>query len=145
MVFINQMEPWFDDNEIHKLTEYMKSGGWLTEHLYTRTFENMIADYTNSKFCSVVSNGTISLIAALMACGVGQGDEVIVPDYTMVATPNSAELIGAKAVFVDIERSSLCMDFNRMKAAVNEKTKAVILVSINGRCPENLRSIIEFL
>lgn len=144
MDFISQMEPWFDHNETSRLTEYMNSGGWLTEHIYTGQFEKMIAAYTGSRFCAAVCNGTLSLVLALMACGVGPGDEVIVPDYTMIATPNSAELIGAKAVFVDIERDNLCMDYEKMKAAVNKKTSAVILVSINGRYPTAINRFIDF-
>ena len=137
MTFINQMQPSFDNNEAEAILEYMKQGGWITEFKKTREFERMIADYTGAKYCSVMCNGTLALVAALIACGVGVGDEVIVPDYTMVATPNAVELIGAKAVFVDINKNNLCMDFSGLKNAINEKTKAVILVSINGRCPSN--------
>ena len=69
---------------------------------------------------------------------------MICPDYTMVATPNSAELIGAKAVFVDVEKTTLCMDFEKMKAAVTPKTKAVMLVSINGRHPADMQQWVDF-
>ncbi len=144
MEFINQMEPVFDENERNALYEYMLSGGWVTEFKKTREFEGMIADYTGAKYCSVVPNGTVSLSIALMACGVGVGDEVIVPDYTMVATPNAAELIGAKAVFADISKDNLCLDYHSMIAAVTEKTKAVILVSINGRYPKNMEQFVAF-
>ena len=136
MDFINQMEPSFDEKERDALFEYMNSGGWVTEFKKTREFEEMIAGFTGAKYCSVVSNGTVSLSIALMACGIKAGDEVIVPDYTMAATPNAAELIGAKAVFADIDRQNLCMDFHEMCKAVTPKTKAVILVSINGRSEE---------
>jgi len=144
MNFINQMEPVFDEKERLALDEYMKSGGWVTEFTKTREFERMIAEYTGAAFCSVVSNGTVSLSVALMACGIQVGDEVIVPDYTMVATPNAVELIGAKAVFVDISRDNLCMDFDAMKKAVTEKTKAVILVSINGRFPSEIEKFASY-
>jgi len=138
MNFINQMEPWFDDNEAERLNEYMKSGGWVTEFKKTREFEDMIKFYTKSNFCSVMANGTVSLTVALLACGVGIGDEVVVPDYTMVATANAVELIGAKAVFVDIDRETLCMDFDKLTEAVTDKTKAIMLVSINGRPPKDI-------
>ncbi len=144
MDFINQMEPSFDEKERDALYEYMNSGGWVTEFKKTREFERMIADFTGAKYCSVVSNGTVSLSIAMMACGIGAGDEVIVPDYTMVATPNAAELIGAKAVFADIDRRNLCMDFNEMCNRVTERTKAVILVSINGRFPERIHDFVDF-
>lgn len=142
--FIGQMEPTFDEKETNAVTEYMQSGGWLMEFKQTRKFEEMIAEYTGAKYCSIMPNGTISLSVALMACGIGAGDEVLVPDYTMVATPNSVELIGAKAVFVDICRDNLCMDFELMKQAITDKTKAVMLVSINGRYPENLEEFASY-
>lgn len=144
MKFINQMEPNFNEKERDALYHYMESGGWVTEFKKTREFEECISSFVGAKYCSVVSNGTVALSIALMACGVGVGDEVIVPDFTMVATPNSAELIGAKAVFADISESDLCMDFNKMREAVTEKTKAVILVSINGRFPEDIDKFVAY-
>ena len=98
----------------------------------TREFERMICEYTGAKYCSVLPNGTISLTLALMALGIGEGDEVIVPDYTMIATPNSVLLAKAKPIFVDINKS-LCMDVKAIKKAITPKTKAIIHVSINGR------------
>lgn len=144
MNFINQMEPSFDINEKRALIDYFESGGWGTEFSKTREFEEMIKEYTGAKYCWIMSNGTVSLVAALLAIGVSSNDEVICPDYTMVATANAIELIGAKAVFVDIDRSNLCLDFEKMKEAVTQKTKAVMLVSINGRCPENIDDYVNF-
>ena len=144
MDFINQMEPSFDEHEREALNAYMLNGGWGTEFQKTRAFEDMIKAYTGAKYCWIMPNGTLSLTAALMAVGVGVGDEVICPDYTMVATPNAAELIGAKSVFVDIDRETLCMDFAKMRAAVNEKTKAILLVSINGRYPPQMQQFVNF-
>ena len=144
MEFINQMEPCFDEHERQALNQYMLSGGWGTEFKQTRAFEEMIREYTGARHCHITSNGTVSLSAALMAVGVGVGDEVICPDYTMVATPNAVELIGAKAVFVDVERTSLCMDLEAMKAAVTDRTRAVMLVSINGRYPKDLQAFADF-
>lgn len=144
MEFIAQMEPSFDMNERKAMDEYMAGGGWLMEFKKTREFEKMIAEYTGAEYCSVMPNGTISLSCALIALGVGVGDEVIVPDYTMVATPNSVELIGAKAVFVDIEPDTLCMDLEAMKKAVTPKTRAVMAVSINGRAPSRMDEIVSF-
>lgn len=144
MDFINQMEPSFDNNEQIALNEYMSGGGWVTEFKKTREFENMIKEYTGAKYCWTTSNGTVSLSIALMACGVNRGDEVICPDHTMVATPNSVELIGATAVFVDVERDTLCMDLEKMKEAVTPKTKAVMLVSINGRYPKRYEEFASF-
>lgn len=138
------MEPWFDKNETKALLNYMKSGGWVTEFKKTREFEKMIVEYTGAKYCSVVSNGTISLILALIAYGIGPGDEVIVPDYTMVASANAVKMVGAEVIFADINLENLCLDFERTKEVVSSRTKAIILVTINGRYPTNLEEFVSF-
>ena len=133
MDFINQMQPTYGNEEKEAVVEYLNSGGWIMEFKKTREFEKMICEYTNSKYCSVVPNGTISLFIALYALGIKDGDEVIVPDYTMIATPNAVKLCGAKPILVDIEKESLCISLNEIKKNITNKTKAVIHVSINGR------------
>lgn len=117
------------------MTEYLRSGGWLTEFKKTAEFEQMIAEYTGSQFCCAVSNGTVSLAIALWAAGVGKGDEVLVPNFTMIATPNAVALVGARPVLVDVEPRTLCMDLDCCRKAITNKTKAIILVSSNGRAP----------
>lgn len=133
MNFIPQMEPWFDESEARALYDYIKSGGWVTEFRETRRFEEMIGDFTGARHCVATNNGTISLTIALLAAGVSPGNEVIVPDLTMVATPNSAKLIGAEPVFVDVEPETLCLDIDQTANAITHRTKAVIHVSFNGR------------
>src|SRR5687768_2444538 len=108
--FIPQMEPWFGEEEKRALGEYMDSGGFITEYKQTEQFETLIARYTGAKHCVVVNNGTVSLTLAALALGIGPGDEVIVPNYTMIATPNSVKMIGAEPVFVDVEAATLCLD-----------------------------------
>ncbi len=143
MDFIPQMEPCFDEKEINAINDYMKSGGWLTEHKVTRAFEDLVKEFSGAKYCFAVNNGTVALSVALLALGIKPDDEVIVPDLTMIATPNSALLIGAKPVFVDIENETLCMDFEAMQKAVTNKTKAIIYVSFNGRA-KNLEKFRSF-
>ena len=133
--FINQMEPWFGNEEAQALQDYMSSGGWLTEFRKTEEFENMISYYTGVKNCIVVNNGTISLTLAAIAIGVKPGDEVIIPNYTMIATPNSIKLIGGVPVFVDVEPDTLCIDFELFKKAITLNTKAVLFMNANGRYP----------
>ncbi len=144
MTFINQMEPLIEKEEINAVTEYMSSGAWLTEFKKTKEFAQMIADYTGATYSYILANGTVTLTTALWACGIKAGDEVIVPDYTMVATANAASLIGCTIKFVDIDRKNLCMDFQKMKHAITEKTKAVMLVTINGRYPENIEEYVNY-
>lgn len=101
------MEPLIEEEEKIAMQEYLNSGGWLTEFKKTEEFERMICKFIGSKYCVVVNNGTISLTLALIASGIKAGSEVIVPDLTMIATPNSAKLIGAKPVFVDVEKRNI--------------------------------------
>lgn len=145
MDFIPQMEPWFGTEEKKAINDYMDEGGWLTEFKHTQEFEKRIADFAGAKHCIVVNNGTISLTLMAIAAGVKYGDEVIVPNYTMIATPNSVKILGANPVFVDVEAETLCMDFDKMLAAVTNKTKAIIFVNANGRNPKiGFEKFIEF-
>lgn len=134
--FIPQMEPWFDQEEKKAMAEYMEEGGWLTEFKRTAEFEQRIADYVGAKHCIVVNNGTISLTLMAMAAGIKAGDEVIVPNYTMIATPNSLKMFGVIPVFVDVEKETLCMDIECAKQAITPKTKAILFVNANGRNPK---------
>jgi perosamine synthetase len=136
-VMINQMQPWFGAEERQALNDYMQEGGWVTEFRKTQEFEQMICDYTDAKHCFAVNNGTISLTLAAMACGIKAGDEVIVPNYTMIASPNSVKMFGATPVFVDVEPETLCLDIKKVEQAITDKTKAIMLVSANGRYPNS--------
>ena len=134
--FIMQMRPWFGNEEKKALCDYMDEDGFITEFKRTKHFEELLADYIGVKHCVVVNNGTISLSLAAMAVGIKAGDEVIVPNYTMIASPNSLKMFGAKPVFVDVERKTLCLDIELVEQAITSKTKGIMLVSANGRYPE---------
>lgn len=133
---IMQMRPLFGEEEKNAICEYMDEDGFITEFKRTEQFEKMIAEYTGAKHCIVVNNGTISLTLAAMATGVQAGDEVIVPNYTMIATPNSVKMFGAVPIFVDVEPETLCLDIEKVKRAITPKTRAIMLVSANGRYPK---------
>jgi perosamine synthetase len=135
--FIPQMEPWFGEEERRAMDKYLGQGGWITEFKKTQEFGQMIADYTGAKHCIVVNNGTISLTLAAMAAGIKAGDEVIVPNFTMIATPNSLKMFGAIPVFVDVEPETLCMDIDLVKQAITPNTKAIFFVAANGRYPKS--------
>lgn len=130
---IPQMEPWFDEAEAEAVAAYMRSGGWITEHTQTVAFEQALASFVGAEHCVVVNNGTIALVAALWAVGVRAGDEVIVPNFTMIATANATVLLGASPVFVDIEAKSLGLNDTLVADAITPRTKAVVFVSFNGR------------
>jgi perosamine synthetase len=139
----NQIEPWFDNKETKALVDYMNSGGFLTEYKQTLKVEQMIADYIGSKYCTMMFNGTVTLLASLMAFDIKPKDEVIIPDFTMIASVTPVSLIGAKPVFVDVERETLCMDVGDLENKITDNTKAIMLVSINGRYPLELAEILE--
>lgn len=127
------MEPWFDEKEIKAVNAYMRGDGWITEFKKTEELEEKIAQYTHARFCIMTVNGTISLILALLALGLKSGDEVLVPDLTMIATPNAAKLLGVQPVLVDVEQDTLCMDLKRARDAITPRTKAILYVPLNGR------------
>lgn len=141
---IPQYEPSFDNTVLSReMSQYLSCGGWITEHTKTRDFEDKLGSFLGMP-CSVVSNGTISLCLALMALGVRPGDEVLVPDLTMVATANAVSFIGAIPVFVDVNRLSLCMSYSDCIKKYTPKTKAVIYVTLNGRCGMDYYAIKNF-
>lgn len=133
--FIPQMTPWFGEEEKRAVCEYMDEGGFITEFKRTTVFEQLIANHTGARHCVVVNNGTISLTLAALALGVRAGDEVVVPNYTMIATPNSVKMFGAVPVFVDVEPETLCIDVKLARKAISPRAKAIMLVSANGRTP----------
>lgn len=133
--FIPQMRPLFGAEERSELLAYLDEDGFFTEFKRTESFENEIARYTGARHCVVVNNGTVSLTLAALALGIGPGDEVIVPDYTMIATPNSVKLLGAQPIFVDVEPDTLVMDIELAERAITPRTRAIVLVSANGRAP----------
>ena len=101
-----------------------------------REVEEKLAHYTGAKHCVAVSSGTDSLLIALMALGVGAGDEVITVPYTWISTAEVIALLGAKPVFVDIRPDTWNMDETLLEAAISDKTKAIMPVSIYGQCPD---------
>jgi perosamine synthetase len=141
MKVINQMQPWIAEEEKQAVIQYLDSGGWLTEFKRTREFEQMIAEYVGSRYCAVLSNGTVTLVTSLLALGIGRGDEVIVPDLTMIASANAVVLAGAKPVLVDIDRGTLCIDLTLAERAITPRTKAIMVVSLNGRYPDMKQAI----
>lgn len=137
---LHQFQPWIGEEEKKAIAEYLDSGGWLTEFEKTRKFEEMLAAYVGSSHAIAVSNGTVSLYAALRALGIGPGDEVIVPDFTMIASANAVVLTGATPVFVDISAANLCLDLELAERAIGSRTRAIMLVSLNGRAPDMRRA-----
>lgn len=98
--------------------------------------EEELAVYTGAKYCISVANGTDAIQIALMALGVGPGDEVITPGFTYIATAEAAAVLGAKPVYVDIDPRTYNLDPALLEVAITSRTKAIIPVSLYGQCAD---------
>jgi UDP-2-acetamido-2-deoxy-ribo-hexuluronate aminotransferase len=98
--------------------------------------EEQLATYTGASHCITVANGTDALQIALMALGIGPGDEVITPGFTYIATAETAALLGAKPVYVDIDERTYNLDPALLEAAITSRTKAIVPVSLFGQCAD---------
>lgn len=98
--------------------------------------EEKLAAYTGARYCISVANGTDALQIALMALGVGPGDEVITPGFTYIATAETVALLGAKPVYVDVDARTYNLDPALLEASITPRTKAIIPVSLYGQCAD---------
>lgn len=117
--------------------------GWLTMGGVTQAFEQEFAAFVGAKHAFAVTNATAALHLACMAVGLGEGDEVIVPSLTFVATANAVRYTGANVVFADIESEDwLCICPRSIEEKINERTRAIVVMHYAGfACdmPEILR------
>lgn len=110
----------------------MENGQISSQGRFVAEFEELFAKKHSAKFGVAVSSGTTALFLALKALGIGEGDEVIVPDFTMIATAWAVSYTGAKPIFVDCD-NSLNIDVYKLQEAITPRTKAIIPVHIYGR------------
>ena len=132
--FTEVKQDWFD--EIERLG---RAGNFILGDAISE-FESSIADYLGVSHAVSVSSGTDALVLALRALGVGQGDSVIVPDFTFFATAEAVSLAGATPVFIDIDPVSLNMNVNKVEIALRNDTKAILPVHLFG-APADIGSI----
>src|SRR5580658_6314307 len=95
--------------------------------------ETQLAAYAGTPHCAAVASGTDALLIALMAAGIGPGDEVITTPFTFVATLEVIVLVGARPVLVDVEADTANLDATRLEQAVTQRTRAIIPVGLYGQ------------
>ncbi|MFI5204467.1 MAG: aminotransferase class I/II-fold pyridoxal phosphate-dependent enzyme [Flavobacteriales bacterium] len=134
--------PDLKGNEFTYLCDAFLSTWISSAGSYITRFENEFAAYCQSKHGVAVSNGTVALHLALLALGVGAGDEVIVPDLTFAATINTVLHAGATPVIVDVDKDSWCIDPAQIEKAITSKTKAIVPVHVYGQ-PCDMDAIME--
>jgi len=135
-------EPFLAGNEEKYVLECLRSSWISSLGRFIQEFEGGFAKFSGSRHGVAVMNGTVAIQLALAALGVKEGDEVIVPDLTFVATANAVRYVGARPVFVDSEMGTWNIDPEKIAAAVTKKTKAIILVHLYGH-PCDMGPILE--
>jgi len=128
---INIAQPQIGKEEIRAVTDVLKSG-MLAQGPKVKEFEEKFAKLIGTKFAIATSSGTAALHTALLAAGVGPGDEVITSPFTFIASANSIVYTGAKPVFVDIDEKTYNLDLEKIETAITKKTKALMPVHLYG-------------
>jgi len=139
--FLPFHKPSIEDEEISEVIDTLKSG-WITTGPKTKLFEEKFREYVGSRYAIAVSSCTAGLHLGLVAAGIGQGDEVITTPYTFAATGEVIIQVGAKPIFVDVEKHSLNIDPEEIRKAVTPNTKAIIPVHFAGQ-PCRMAEIIK--
>ena len=130
--FLPYCRPYFDDDELNRVADVLKSG-WWTKGAGTREFEKVFAEYVGAKYAVAVNSCTAAMHIALVAKGIGEGDEVISTPMTFCSTINTIVHTGAKPVLVDIDSKTGLIDVDKIEAAITEKTKAIVPVHYAGQ------------
>jgi perosamine synthetase len=140
--FIPISEPSITEKEIEYVTDAVRSGWVSSLGRYVKEFEKIFAEYIGTKYALATSNGTAALHLIMVSLGIKEGDEVIIPDLTFIATANAVAYTSAKPVFVDIDPETFCIEPESIMKAITAKTKAIIPVHLYGH-PADMDKINE--
>lgn len=125
-------KPWLGEKEEQYVLQALQSGWISSKGEFVSRFEESFCRYVNAEHAISVSNGTVALHAALLALGIGPGDEVIVPTLTYVASANSVTYTGATPVFVDSVPGTWQMSPTDVRKVIGSRTKAIMAVHLYG-------------
>lgn len=140
--FIPVCTPLLGGNEIKYVTDAVSTGWISSSGSYVSKFEEAFSSYCGVKYGVAVCNGTVAIHLALAALGIGKGDEVIIPSFTMIATAFAVCYTGAIPVFVDADKDTWNIDVTKIEEKITSKTKAIIPVHIFGN-PCDMTKICE--
>jgi perosamine synthetase len=118
----------WDEADVEAVSGAIRAGRDWAIGPNVEKFEQALASYVGSPFALVMNSGTSALHAAMLAHGIGEGDEVIVPSFTFISTANAPLFVGAKPVFADIEESTFGLDPEAVSRKVTGRTRALIPV-----------------
>ena len=130
--FIPVNEPSLNGNEKKYVLEAIETGWISSEGPFVKEFEIKFSEYVNRKYGIAVSNGTAALEISIKALGIGMGDEVIMPTFTIISCAGAIIKAGATPVLVDSDPTTWNMDVNQIVGKITEKTKAIMVVHIYG-------------
>ena len=130
---IMQHRPTFGIEEAEATYKYMLEDTFITEHKKTTELENIICKYIGCKYCIMTTSGTCAIMIALMALDLNEGDEVIVPNYTMIATINAVKFLKLTPIIVDVDKDTFTLNIDDIREAITDKTRVVMHVSLNNR------------
>lgn len=135
MMKIPITKPFFGDEERQAVQQPLENG-WVVQGPFVRQFEEMFSAFTKAPFSIATSSCTAALHIAVTALGLKPGDEVIVPAFTWVSTPNVVEYMGAKPLFCDIELRTFNIDTNQIESLITSRTVGIIPVHLFGLCTD---------
>jgi len=128
--------PWITKKEIDYVTDAVTNAWYGNANVYHDRFEKAFAEYLGVRFAIALPSCTSAIHLSLLALGVGQGDEVIVPDITWIASAAPITYVGAIPVFADIDTETWCLSAKSFEQCITPKTKAVIPVDLYGNMPD---------
>ena len=139
---IHVCEPKLGEKELEYITDCIKTNWISSKGKYITEFEEKFSKYCETKFGIACSSGTTALHLALASAGIKNGDEVLIPDFTMIATANSVTYTGAKFALVDSEPEYWNMDPNKIEEKITKRTKAIMVVHTYGH-PCDMDSVLD--